>query len=400
MVAGQSAREVARRRREKARRLEAMADAYERGAAGEEATAVALAFLPAGWTVLHDVRWPGRPRANIDHVVIGPGGIFALDSKHWAGTVTVTDGVLRQNGRAREREVAGAAEAALAVTAVIANVPVVPVLCFVRDEPVVGWARDVMVCSTGNVVDLLLSRPPILHQAAVDRLVPILTRNLVPATTATPQTAPLVSPGQPSPARPPRTRTRRPTLWGSSAHGDGPRRMRRFAVALAAGLLLLALLPTITGALTDAASRRVQQVIAPSKPIGATQTVAAAPGHPELAVAVSTVVDTQVAGRGPTLPAGKRLVAVQVRIENKGDARWTWGGSARLTLVDHTGATHSATAAYPKVTAGPLITVASRVRPHHALTGSVVFEVAGDVRVDSVRFEIGPGLPKTLRWTL
>ena len=36
-----------------------------------------------------------------------------------------------------------------------------PVLCFVRDEPVTGWARDVMVCSTSNLVDMLQSRAPV-----------------------------------------------------------------------------------------------------------------------------------------------------------------------------------------------------------------------------------------------
>jgi hypothetical protein len=39
---------------------------------------------------------------------------------------------------------------------------VVAVLCFVRDEPLSGWARDVLVCSTANVVDFLLTRPEIL----------------------------------------------------------------------------------------------------------------------------------------------------------------------------------------------------------------------------------------------
>jgi hypothetical protein len=37
--------------------------------AREQATADALTALPAErWTVMHDVRWPGRSVANIDHV--------------------------------------------------------------------------------------------------------------------------------------------------------------------------------------------------------------------------------------------------------------------------------------------------------------------------------------------
>ena len=60
-----------------------------------------------GFDVFHDVHWPGRQRANIDHVAIGPPGILVVDAKNWSGNVTVRDGVLRQNGYARDREVAG-----------------------------------------------------------------------------------------------------------------------------------------------------------------------------------------------------------------------------------------------------------------------------------------------------
>jgi hypothetical protein len=37
-----------------------------------------------GWAVLHDLAVP-RSRANIDHLVIGPGGVFVIDSKHYRG---------------------------------------------------------------------------------------------------------------------------------------------------------------------------------------------------------------------------------------------------------------------------------------------------------------------------
>jgi hypothetical protein len=37
-----------------------------------------------GWAVLHDLAVPGS-RANIDHLVIGPGGVFVIDSKQYRG---------------------------------------------------------------------------------------------------------------------------------------------------------------------------------------------------------------------------------------------------------------------------------------------------------------------------
>jgi hypothetical protein len=37
-----------------------------------------------GWVVLHDLAVPGS-RANRDHLVIGPGGVFVIDSKQYRG---------------------------------------------------------------------------------------------------------------------------------------------------------------------------------------------------------------------------------------------------------------------------------------------------------------------------
>ena len=170
-MAGESAAEVARRQREKADRLNRSAELYERGAEGERATAEVLAQLPAGdWIVLHDVRWPGRRSANVDHVVVGPPGVFVIDSKNWTGSIEVSGSVLRQNGRLRESTVAGAAEAGLAVgqlAPLLRPDLVHPVLCFVRDEPLAGEVGGVTVCATSNVVPTLMSRPHVLDAEQV-----------------------------------------------------------------------------------------------------------------------------------------------------------------------------------------------------------------------------------------
>jgi hypothetical protein len=325
--------------------------------------------------------------------VIGPGGVFVIDSKHWNGTVTVVDEVLRQNGRSREKTVAGVADAALAVTSVIGQVPAVPVLCFVRDEPIAGWARDVMVCSTANVNEMLTSRPPVLHAATIARLLPVLTRGLFPATAAAASPAPgapVRDPWRAGPSRPrPEARPRR----------RGPR-ATRFVLGVVAFLVAVAMLPALVSMLSNAASQGVQHLVAPSKPVGTTQTVAAGTGYPELAMTVTSVVDTEVVGPGPKPPAGHRLVAVTLRLENRGDQRWVWDSNARLTLVDGAGATYAPTAVYPAVQAGRVVRGSPKVRAHRAVNGVLVFEVPSDVRIDSVRFDVGPGLAKTLRWTL
>lgn len=63
------------------------------GADGEEAVAAQLAKLGAEWRILHAVR-VGSRGADIDHVVIGPGGVFTVNAKHhpkasvWVGGET------------------------------------------------------------------------------------------------------------------------------------------------------------------------------------------------------------------------------------------------------------------------------------------------------------------------
>jgi hypothetical protein len=59
--------------------------AWRRGAEGERRTARLLGPLERhGWAVLHDLAVP-RSQANIDHLVIGPGGVFVIDSKQYRG---------------------------------------------------------------------------------------------------------------------------------------------------------------------------------------------------------------------------------------------------------------------------------------------------------------------------
>jgi hypothetical protein len=61
------------------------ASAWRRGATGERRTARLLGPLERqGWAVLHDLALPGS-RANLDHLAIGPGGVFAVDSKQYSG---------------------------------------------------------------------------------------------------------------------------------------------------------------------------------------------------------------------------------------------------------------------------------------------------------------------------
>jgi hypothetical protein len=73
--------------------------AWRRGAAGERRTARLLTRLEwRGWVVLHDLAIPGSP-ANIDHLMIGPGGVAVVDSKQYRGRLQVSPNRLLWHGR-------------------------------------------------------------------------------------------------------------------------------------------------------------------------------------------------------------------------------------------------------------------------------------------------------------
>jgi hypothetical protein len=73
--------------------------AWRRGAAGERRTARILGPLERqGWVVLHDLAVPGS-RANIDHLVIGPGGVFVVDSKQYRGRLQLDSSGRLWHGR-------------------------------------------------------------------------------------------------------------------------------------------------------------------------------------------------------------------------------------------------------------------------------------------------------------
>jgi hypothetical protein len=73
--------------------------AWRRGAAGERRTARLLGPLERqGWVVLHDLAVPGSP-ANLDHLMIGPGGVFVVDSKQYRGRLQLDSSGRLWHGR-------------------------------------------------------------------------------------------------------------------------------------------------------------------------------------------------------------------------------------------------------------------------------------------------------------
>jgi hypothetical protein len=67
--------------------------AWRHGAEGERQTARLLAPLERhGYQVFHDLAVPGSP-ANVDHGVVGPTGVFVIDSKRYRGQLRYLGGI-------------------------------------------------------------------------------------------------------------------------------------------------------------------------------------------------------------------------------------------------------------------------------------------------------------------
>jgi hypothetical protein len=105
------------------------ARAWQRGATGEQQTARLLDRLDRdGYVVLHDLAMPDSA-ANVDHLVIGPSGLFVIDSKQWTGQVHQSpDGLLWHNHYRLDRTLATVRWQALILGRLL-GVSVAPLLC-------------------------------------------------------------------------------------------------------------------------------------------------------------------------------------------------------------------------------------------------------------------------------
>jgi hypothetical protein len=77
--------------------LEKERECMRKGAAGEKSVAHTLSKFPDEFRVVNDV---ATPTGNLDHVVIGPTGVFVIETKDWRGIVGADrKGELTLNGK-------------------------------------------------------------------------------------------------------------------------------------------------------------------------------------------------------------------------------------------------------------------------------------------------------------
>lgn len=153
-----------------------------------------------GFHVFHD--WDSG-RGNVDHFVVGPQGVFAIETKAWEGEITCQDGKLLRDGKpvpGRDPVVQARGEA-LDVRRLIEEardlrVWVQPVLCFSRAElRCCGVIEKVEITDFGSVRRTIIERPQRLRPDRVNSISYFLERRLGVGPSAKPGLSP-IKPGK------------------------------------------------------------------------------------------------------------------------------------------------------------------------------------------------------------
>ncbi|WP_378095638.1 nuclease-related domain-containing protein [Cellulomonas sp. T2.31MG-18] len=149
------------------------------GADGEEKVAARLAKLAKRdprWRFVHAIP-VGENGSDIDHLVIGPGGVFSLNAKHHPGArIWVRDNAFRVNGqqqpyiRNSRHEARRAGRYLTAACGFPVDVTGIVVPVGADDLTIKQQPADVVVVNRMALAPWLRRRPDLLGEAAVDAI--------------------------------------------------------------------------------------------------------------------------------------------------------------------------------------------------------------------------------------
>jgi hypothetical protein len=157
-------------------RLHPDAWSWYQGAIGEIEVGKLLGALAPEWFVRHSVPI-GAGTKDVDHLVIGPGGVFAINTKHHAGaSVWVGDYVLRVNGSNTSHLKAGRGDASDVSRRLSEKVgfpvPVTPIVAVLNAESLTdrrpAHNRPVQVVDASRLVHWIQSQPSQLSPAKIE----------------------------------------------------------------------------------------------------------------------------------------------------------------------------------------------------------------------------------------
>lgn len=153
-------------------------DSWRIGAEGERKTASYLAELEeAGFIVRHDRRVPGYV-GNVDHIAVGPTGVWVIETKSYRGRVELYGDRLEINDQPRDRIIDQVYKEAVAVQIALGDrlsslgMTVTPVLCLHRAK--LGWGnksgKGVRIVDGRGLVKLVRSGESRLSPAQIEGL--------------------------------------------------------------------------------------------------------------------------------------------------------------------------------------------------------------------------------------
>ncbi len=149
--------------------------AWRVGADGEETVAIRLRTLGDGWHVVHAVP-VGERGSDIDHVVIGPAGVFTLNTKNHRGSrVWVAGPSFLVNGQKtdylRNSRFEADRASKLLSTACGFGVPVKPIIVVIaRAIDIKAQPSDVLVVGRKQIAKCLSRSPVLLAPEGVEKV--------------------------------------------------------------------------------------------------------------------------------------------------------------------------------------------------------------------------------------
>lgn len=154
---------------------------FFKGARGEEHVSELLTHLPDAYHVFNDFLASG---SHVDHVVVGPAGVFSIETKCWNGKVTLEEGHILINGRLPDHSpLRQTLKEAADVRAELAKKgwtgQVTPILAFASNtfEAQIAELQGVVILNANSLTNSFNTERIVLAPAEIDRLIALMENN-------------------------------------------------------------------------------------------------------------------------------------------------------------------------------------------------------------------------------
>ncbi len=152
------------------------------GARGEERVSNLLSGLSSSYHVFNDFSADG---CQVDHVVVGPAGVFAVETKFWRGRVSIEEGRILVDGVEPSRApLAQVLNEAAAVKRTLEkagwNGAVIPILVFASDSFVshIAELNGAVVLNAREIQRSFSTERVVLASDELDRLISLMENNI------------------------------------------------------------------------------------------------------------------------------------------------------------------------------------------------------------------------------